>query len=114
MTIREKLESCTSDCYCGSACFASLLPLCALLPEGERDSARALLLKMVDLDGKVFTTLRKDPLLGQSLLEEAKKGYRQVLRLLEKVRLSDAFLCRQVELDKAFLKDLLSTMEVEG
>lgn len=83
MTILEKMECPTSNCYCGSACFCSLLAYVNLLEEERRARYSSLLFRMMDLDGDYFLASKEEK---ERLLPELEQGYGEVLSFVGELK----------------------------
>lgn len=112
MNLLKRMECPTSSCYCGSACFCSLLSFTNLLPEEEREDFSSLLLRMVELDGTYFLAGEEEK---RKLLPEVVQGYRDVLSFVQKLqgRAQGPALRRKLHADETFLGHLLELV-VEG
>ncbi len=110
MTLLEQMECPTSTCYCGSACFCSLLPFVNLLEEEEREEAKERLLSMVVLDGTYFLSKGEE---RARLLPRCREGYLWAIALTERLRkrARSAAAKRQLLSDERFLRHLLSLVE---
>lgn len=105
--ILSELCDTESPCFCGSACFASLIAFCR--PE---DEIRNTLLDMIQLDSQVFAACRCKTGNAKEILSRTKQGYQKVLDWI-RVRLPEenGILREALAADEAFLQSLLLSLE---